>query len=141
MATPVSSAATNSLPTLLKQVFGHVEFRPLQREIMEATLAGRDAVAILPTGAGKSLCYQLPALARDGLTVVVSPLIALMKDQVDQLHTAGVAATFLNSSLDNETAYRRTRRLDEGGYKLLYVAPERLVTSEFLTRLVSWRVA
>ena len=74
-----------SLSGRLKQTFGYDEFRPLQREIMEVSLAGRDAVAILPTGAGKSLCYQLPALVRDGLTVVVSPLIALMKDQVDQL--------------------------------------------------------
>ena len=74
---------------------------------METSLAGRDAVAILPTGAGKSLCYQLPALVREGLTLVVSPLIALMKDQVDQLEASGVAATFINSSLDGDEARRR----------------------------------
>ncbi len=90
----------DSLPGLLKTHFGYDTFRPLQREIMEAALAGRDTLAILPTGAGKSLCYQLPALARTGVTLVVSPLIALMKDQVDQLTASGISATFLNSSLD-----------------------------------------
>ena len=83
----------------LKNTFGYSEFRPLQREIIQASLEGRDVFALLPTGGGKSLCFQLPALLRQGLTVVVSPLIALMKDQVDQLQAAGVAATFLNSTL------------------------------------------
>ena len=125
----------------LKQTFGYDGFRPLQREIMEASLEGRDAVAILPTGAGKSLCYQLPALVRDGLTVVVSPLIALMKDQVDQLEASGVAATFLNSSLDPEEARRRINGLDAGVYQLLYVAPERLMLPDFLSRLTGWKIA
>src|SRR5471032_577118 len=84
----------------LKQTFGYSSFRPLQCEIIEATLAGRDVFALLPTGGGKSLCFQLPALVRPGMTVVVSPLIALMKDQVDALQASGVAATFLNSTLD-----------------------------------------
>ena len=128
------------LPTLLKQVFGYDAFRPLQREIMEASLHGRDAVAILPTGAGKSLCYQLPALVRDGLTVVVSPLIALMKDQVDQLQAAGVAATALNSSLDEKEARRRWNDLEAGRIKLLFVAPERLLMADFMRNLVRWRV-
>ena len=83
----------------LKQYFGFSSFRPLQEEIIRDSLAGQDVFALLPTGGGKSLCFQLPALARPGLTVVVSPLIALMKDQVDALQAAGVAATFLNSSL------------------------------------------
>ena len=87
----IAPSPADRLPALLKQIFGYDSFRPLQQEIMTATLAGLDTVAIFPTGAGKSLCYQLPALVRDGLTVVVSPLIALMKDQVDQLHAAGVA--------------------------------------------------
>ena len=109
------------LPKLLKTHFGYDAFRPLQREIMEAALAGRDVLAILPTGAGKSLCYQLPALARDGLTLVVSPLIALMKDQVDQLTAAGVAATFLNSTLDpQESRSRLDADLDAGELKLVY---------------------
>ena len=90
--------SASRLPALLKQYFGYDAFRPLQREIMESTLAGRDVVAILPTGAGKSLCFQLPALVREGVTLVVSPLIALMKDQVDALHNKGIPATLINSS-------------------------------------------
>ncbi len=125
----------------LKQTFGYDDFRPLQREIMETSLSGRDALAILPTGAGKSLCYQLPALVREGLTVVVSPLIALMKDQVDQLEASGVAATFLNSTLDGMEARRRIDGLDAGAYQLLYVAPERLMLPDFLSRLESWKIA
>ena len=131
---------TANLQALLKQVFGYSDFRPLQREIMESSLDGRDTVAILPTGAGKSLCYQLPALVRDGLTVVVSPLIALMKDQVDQLLAAGVSATFLNSSLDGSTFHKRSQELGNGHYKLLYVAPERLMLTDFLERLAQWNV-
>ena len=87
------------LRALLKQYFGFASFRPLQEEIIRDALAGKDVFAVLPTGGGKSLCFQLPALAKPGLTVVVSPLIALMKDQVDALQAAGVAATFLNSSI------------------------------------------
>jgi ATP-dependent DNA helicase RecQ len=126
------------LAARLKQVFGYDHFRPRQREIMEAGLAGRDVAAILPTGAGKSLCYQLPALMRDGLTVVVSPLIALMKDQVDQLEAVGVPATFLNSSLDSAEMQRRWNGLDQGRYKLLYVAPERLMMPDFFPLLPGW---
>src|SRR6266542_5067833 len=88
-----------SLLTLLKQYFGFSSFRSLQEEIIRDSLAGKDTFALLPTGGGKSLCFQLPALVRTGLTLVVSPLIALMKDQVDALQAAGVSATFLNSSL------------------------------------------
>lgn len=128
------------LAALLKANFGYECFRPLQREIMEDSLAGRDVLAILPTGAGKSLCYQLPALARDGLTLVVSPLIALMKDQVDQLRASGVEATFLNSTLDPAEARERLGGLREGRYKLLYVAPERLMTQDFLPGLKAWNV-
>jgi ATP-dependent DNA helicase RecQ len=129
------------LPALLKQIFGYDSFRPLQQEIMAATLDGLDTVAILPTGAGKSLCYQLPALARDGLTVVVSPLIALMKDQVDQLHAAGVAATYLNSTLDPAELRSRHDDLDAGKFQLLYVAPERLLAGDFPRKLAGWKIA
>src|SRR5262245_60712720 len=132
---------SESLEKMLKQVFGHDAFRPLQHEIMAATLQGDDAVAVLPTGAGKSLCYQLPALVRDGLTVVVSPLIALMKDQVDQLQTAGVGATFLNSTLEGADMRARLEQLDAGRFKLLYAAPERLMSPGFISRLQRWRVA
>jgi len=129
-----------SLAPLLKQYFGHDSFRPLQREIMEQTLAGRDVLAILPTGAGKSLCFQLPALARDGLTLVVSPLIALMKDQVDSLTASGVPATLLNSSIQGAEAQRRRAALAQGEYKLLYAAPERVMSEGFIQDLQRWNV-
>ncbi len=128
------------LAPLLKQTFGYDTFRPLQREIMDATLAGRDVVAILPTGAGKSLCFQLPALAREGITLVISPLIALMKDQVDALVASGVAATFINSSIQGSEAQRRRSGLEDGHYKLLYVAPERVMLPDFISDLQRWNV-
>ena len=131
---------SQTLPSLLKQYFGYDSFRPLQQEIMEATLAGRDVVAILPTGAGKSLCFQLPALARDGVTLVISPLIALMKDQVDALIASGVAATFINSSIQGSEAARRRSGLEQGAYKLLYAAPERVMSDSFITDLQRWNV-
>ena len=120
---------TPDLKSLLKSTFGYDAFRPLQEEIIDAALAGRDVMVLMPTGGGKSLCYQLPALARDGLTIVVSPLIALMKDQVDALQAAGAPATFLNSTLDAEESRRRIGGLHRGEYKLLYIAPERLMLS------------
>ena len=107
----------------LKHHFGFDAFRPLQESIVGDVLAGRDVFALLPTGGGKSLCFQLPAVMQPGLTVVVSPLIALMKDQVDALTAAGIAATYLNSSLAAEETRRRTRELDRGTYRLLYLAP------------------
>ncbi|MFL6537108.1 MAG: DNA helicase RecQ [Chthoniobacterales bacterium] len=125
----------------LKQHFGYDEFRPLQREIITDALSGRDVFALLPTGGGKSLCFQLPALLRDGLTIVVSPLIALMKDQVDALRTSGIAATFLNSTLDESEAKARWRGLHRAEFKLLYVAPERLMLSGFLEKALNWNIA
>lgn len=133
------SHATPLLP-LLKRCFGFSSFRPLQEEIIRDALAGKDVVAILPTGGGKSLCFQLPALVKPGLTVVVSPLIALQKDQVDALQAAGVAATFLNSSLAPGESRPRLRGLHNGEYRLLYVAPERLMLSGFLEDLQQWNV-
>ena len=124
---------------LLKQYFGFTSFRPLQEEIIRDALAGKDVFALLPTGGGKSLCFQLPALARPGLTIVISPLIALMKDQVDALQAGGVAATFLNSSLLPDESRARLRGLHNGEYRLLYVAPERLVLSGFLADLQKWK--
>jgi ATP-dependent DNA helicase RecQ len=134
------SAAVSDLELLLRRTFGYDSFRPLQREICAATLAGRDVFALLPTGGGKSLCFQIPALARGGLTVVVSPLIALMKDQVDQLQASGVAATFLNSSLDADEARSRLRGLHRHEYRLLYVAPERLMLEGWVENLKQWNV-
>ena len=128
------------LAPLLKQFFGYDSFRPLQLEIMSATMAGKDVVAILPTGAGKSLTFQLPALAGDGLTLVISPLIALMKDQVDSLTASGIPATFLNSSLDPAEARDRSEALSCGGYKLLYAAPERVMTPGFIADLKRWNI-
>jgi ATP-dependent DNA helicase RecQ len=130
----------SELDDLLKRIFGYGSFRPLQRDICTTTLAGRDVFALLPTGGGKSLCFQLPALVRGGLTVVVSPLIALMKDQVDQLQAAGVAATFLNSTLDAESARSRLRGLHRHEYRLLYVAPERLMLEGWSENLKAWNV-
>ena len=127
------------LAGLLKRFFGYESFRPLQEEVMRDALAGQDTFVLMPTGGGKSLCYQLPALAKGGLTVVISPLIALMKDQVDALHEAGVAGTFLNSTLNADEARRRLAGLYNGEYRLLYVAPERLVLPEMLERLAEWQ--
>lgn len=124
----------------LKKFFGFSSFRPLQQEIISDSLAGKDVFAVLPTGGGKSLCFQLPALVRPGLTIVISPLIALMKDQVDALQAAGVAATFLNSSLAAGESRPRLRGLHNGEFRLLYVAPERLMHSGFLEDLKKWNV-
>ena len=125
----------------LKRHFGYHQFRPLQREIIQDALAGRDVFVLMPTGGGKSLCFQLPALTRDGLTIVVSPLISLMKDQVDALQTSGIPATYLNSTVDREEAKARWRGLHRGEYRLLYVAPERLMLDTFLERALNWNIA
>ncbi len=124
----------------LKRYFGFDSFRPLQEDIVRDVLADRDVFALLPTGGGKSLCYQLPAVVGQGLTVVVSPLIALMQDQVEALTEAGIAATMLNSSLAPQESRRRMRELEQGKYHLLYVAPERLLLSGFLDELEGWNV-
>jgi ATP-dependent DNA helicase RecQ len=125
----------------LKKHFGYDEFRPLQQEIIRDALSGRDVFVLMPTGGGKSLCFQLPALMRDGLTIVVSPLISLMKDQVDALQTSGIAATFLNSALDRHETVERWRGLHRGEYRMLYVAPERLMLDTFLERALNWNIA
>jgi ATP-dependent DNA helicase RecQ len=125
----------------LKKHFGYDQFRPLQEEIVTDALASRDVFALMPTGGGKSICFQLPALLRDGMTIVVSPLIALMKDQVDALQASGIAATFLNSTLEPEEARSRLRGLHRAEYRLLYVAPERLMLDGFLERALNWNLA
>ena len=135
----LKSDSPNLLP-LLKQYFGFTSFRPLQEEIIRDSLAGKDVFALLPTGGGKSLCFQLPALTRDGLTVVVSPLVALMKDQVDALQASGAPATCLNATIPAEESRKRLRGLHNGEYRLLYVAPERLMLSGFLEDLQRWNV-
>ena len=125
----------------LKQYFGYDSFRPLQEEIVRDALAGHDVFALLPTGGGKSLCFQLPALLQPGITIVISPLIALMKDQVDSLSASGIPATFLNSSLASGEGRDRLRRLHQGEFRLLYLAPERLMLAGFLETLAGWNVA
>src|SRR5581483_9526343 len=116
----------------LRATFGFTAFRPGQAEIISAILAGRDVLAVMPTGSGKSLCYQLPALVRDGLTIVVSPLIALMRNQVAQLCGYGVAAAALNSANDPAENRAILDRVRSGELRLVYVAPERLVRPDTL---------
>src|ERR1700676_1214760 len=119
----------------LRSTFGFEDFRPGQGAIIETVLAGADVLAIMPTGSGKSLCYQLPALLRDGLTVVVSPLIALMRTQGAQLTSRGIAAPSLNSANDADENRRITGQLARGGLRLLYVSPERLAQPDTLALL------
>jgi ATP-dependent DNA helicase RecQ len=119
----------------LRRYFGHSSFRDGQRQVVQSVLDGRDTVAIMPTGQGKSVCYQLPAMMLEGTTLVVSPLIALMKDQVDALAARGIPATFINSSLDPDAAEHRLEQLAQGAYKLVYVAPERFRNRAFLAAL------
>jgi ATP-dependent DNA helicase RecQ len=128
---------TASTRDVLAARFGLKDFRPGQQQVIEALLAGRSALAVFPTGSGKSLCYQLPALLLDGITVVVSPLIALMKDQIDYLTSRGIEAARLDSSLDAGQARDVSDRLRSGSLKLLYVAPERFNNERFLAQLES----
>jgi ATP-dependent DNA helicase RecQ len=125
----------DSIEQALKNSFGHATFRPGQRQIVDMVLARRDALVLMPTGGGKSLTYQLPALLQPGLTVVISPLIALMQDQVERLEANGIPATFINSSLAPEERARREQAAARGDYKLLYVSPERLLGEGFLALL------
>ncbi|MGE5115749.1 MAG: DEAD/DEAH box helicase, partial [Betaproteobacteria bacterium] len=139
MSRPAPAVPADPLHAILHEVFGYTEFRGRQRDIVEHVAAGGDALVLMPTGGGKSLCYQIPAIARQraghGLTLVVSPLIALMHDQVGALAEAGVAAAFLNSSLGAEQAQRVERRMMAGELTLLYAAPERVATPRFLAQL------
>lgn len=121
--------------SVLQDTFGYANFRPNQQGIIDDLIAGKDSFVLMPTGGGKSLCYQIPALVRDGVAIVVSPLIALMKDQVDALQASGVAAEYYNSSLSSEHAKRVLAKLHNHELDLLYIAPERLLSSDFLARL------
>lgn len=125
----------NSPAKILREVFGYASFRGNQESAVDHVTNGGDALVLMPTGGGKSLCYQLPALCRQGVGIVISPLIALMQDQVDALKQLGVSAAFLNSSQDAETSREVTQQLHRGSLKLLYVAPERLMTDSFLNLL------
>ncbi|MBW7931571.1 MAG: DNA helicase RecQ [Gammaproteobacteria bacterium] len=136
-----SAEVADALLDSLHRVFGLHAFRPRQREIIEELVAGRDAFVLMPTGGGKSLCYQLAALHRPGVGIVVSPLISLMKDQVDGLAASGVRAACYNSSLEPASARRVLAQLHAGELDLLYVAPERLMSADFLARLAEIEVA
>ena len=136
---PLASASvdgeTVSVLSILRECFGHESFREGQEPVVRALLEGRSALAVFPTGGGKSICYQLPALMLDGLTLVVSPLIALMRDQVDALNAKGIAAARLDSTLDAGQTRDVYERLEAGSLKLLYVAPERFSNEAFRQRV------
>ena len=121
----------NEKLAVLKEYFGHSEFRQGQEKIVDCLLSGKDALCIMPTGAGKSICYQIPALVFDGVTLVISPLISLMKDQVTSLVQSGISAAYINSSLNQSQYFRVLENAASGKYKIIYVAPERLVVPEF----------
>ena len=131
----MQAISPTTLTDSLKHHFGYQAFRPGQEEIINQALQGRDSLVLMPTGGGKSMCFQLPATILPGVTIVVSPLIALMKDQVDGLVRQGIAAAFVNSSLDADTINDIFRRLGQGEIKLLYVAPERLKSYYFIQGL------
>ena len=130
--TPNHPTHYNTPEEALKDLFGYDTFRPGQKPIIDSILLGRDTFAVMPTGAGKSLCYQIPAMLLQGITIVVSPLISLMQDQVKALNDAGVSAAFINSALSESAFFETVSRAKQGMYKLIYVAPERLVTEGFL---------
>ena len=138
---PMDEPHIDKPKALLKRYFGYDEFRPLQREVIACALERRDALVVMPTGGGKSLCYQIPALALDGLTLVVSPLIALMKDQVDALKANGVAAEFINSTLSYDEMRRIQTAARNGAVKILYLAPERLALPAFQDFLDTLKVS
>ena len=123
--------------TSLRTHFGFDNFREGQREVIDSILSGKDVVVVMPTGSGKSLCYQLPAMILDGVTLVVSPLIALMKDQVDALRARGLPATFINSSIPEPEQRARIESLRRREHKLVYIAPERFRSSRFNAALQS----
>src|SRR5689334_23260918 len=129
------------LTVLLRERFGFTELRPAQQQVIASVMSGHNVLAIMPTGSGKSLCYQLPALALPGLTLVVSPLIALMKDQVDQLNQSGLPATVINSTVSREQQRSRLEQTIAGRVKLLYIAPERFQNDEFRAGLGRTKVS
>jgi len=120
----------------LKTYFGYDEFKEGQKKLIRAVLEGKDVLGIMPTGGGKSLCYQLPTIFLDGITLVISPLISLMKDQIDSLNEIGIPGTFINSSLEDKELNLRLQEIRKGKYKIIYIAPERLNTYSF-TNLIS----
>ncbi|SJN57198.1 ATP-dependent DNA helicase RecQ [Vibrio ruber DSM 16370] len=133
--------ASTSPESVLHTVFGYQTFRVGQKDVIDAVLAGQDSLVIMPTGGGKSLCYQIPAIMQDGVTLVISPLISLMKDQVDQLVANGVAAACINSSMSREALTETYQRMNAGTLKLVYVSPERVLMADFIERLHQMQIA
>ena len=131
MSAGLNEKYTSAKYALLKKYFGHEGFRNGQESLVDNIMSGRDVLGIMPTGAGKSVCYQLPALMMHGITVVVSPLISLMKDQVNSLIQQGIPTAYINSSLTPQQIDLALSRASEGAYKIVYVAPERLSTPSF----------
>ena len=126
---------------ILQKYYGYKSFRKGQEEIINTILNGEDVLVIMPTGGGKSLCYQVPALCMDGLTIVISPLISLMKDQVDSLTSMGIDASYINSSLSSEDYNQILENITNDKYKIIYVAPERLESTEFLNIIQNKNIA
>ncbi len=122
----------NTPEEALKILFGYESFRPGQKPVIDSILARRDVFAVMPTGAGKSVCYQVPAMMLPGITLVISPLISLMQDQVNSLNEAGISAAYINSSLSEMAFYDTVNKARQGQYKIIYVAPERLTTEGFV---------
>ena len=132
---PAVRAVTADKHDVLRDVFGYNNFRPGQEEVVDTLLSGRSVLAVMPTGAGKSLCFQVPALAMDGLAIVVSPLVALMQDQVAALKLAGVAAEAIHSAQDREANVAAWQNVASGETRILYMAPERLLTDRMIEAL------
>lgn len=131
-STVVKEERYHTLEEELKVLFGYDSFRAGQKQVIDSILSGRDAFAVMPAGAGKSVCYQIPAMLLPGITLVISPLISLMQNQVKSLNEAGVSAAVINSSLSENAFYETVRKARQGLYKIIYVAPERLVTEGFI---------
>ena len=130
-ATATTNADPKTAQQVLERVFGYATFRTGQQDVIDHIIEGRDTLVLLPTGGGKSLCYQIPAMVRNGTGIVVSPLISLMQDQVEQLHELGVSAAYLNSSLSGEAQQQIQQSMLQGEYDLVYVSPERLLQPYF----------
>src|SRR6056297_2801193 len=134
-------AEIENIEGILKKYYGYNTFRKGQKKVIERILAGRDTAAVMPTGSGKSLCYQIPALIFEGLTIVISPLISLMKDQGDALKEMGIKASYINSSISSKEMKKRLDAAAAGKYKLLYIAPERLNSFRFINLLRELNIA
>ena len=126
---------------VLRETYGYKSFHPMQEEVISHILRGKDALVLMPTGGGKSLCFQIPALCLDGLTLVISPLLALQRDQVEALRANGVVAGFLNSSQEAHEAEALLTEIENGRLKLLYISPEKLFSASVVRRLPTWNIA